>query len=158
MRRRRASGSCALAAASSSGERYSSCRSELECEWMRTHSAWTRAQPAPDLANATASRMARSESKRSLPSQWTILTFKNPEKLSAAKELAAEARGVLRVVRHTGRDVLDVDLRFREVVRHVPAARGDVVALGHPVQQDLLARDSGGEARREVAVIGEEVV
>ena len=55
---------------------------------MRTHSAWTRAQPAPDFANATASRMARSESKRSVPSQWTILTFRNPEKLSDAKRFA----------------------------------------------------------------------
>ena len=53
-------------------------------------------------------------------------------------EGAAEARGVLRVVRDAGRDVLDVDLGLREVVRHVPAAGGDVRRLRHAVQQDLL--------------------
>ena len=55
---------------------------------MRTHSAWTRAQPAPVFTNATASRIARSESKRSLPSQWKILTFWKPEKLSDANGFA----------------------------------------------------------------------
>ncbi len=55
---------------------------------MRTHSACTSAQPAPDCTYATASRMARSESKRSLPSQWTIRTFRNPEKLSEANGFA----------------------------------------------------------------------
>ena len=184
---------------------------------MRTHSACTSAQPAPDRTYATASRIARSESKRSLPSQWTIFTFRNPEKLSEANGVrglvalrngdavavvlhdeddgqllargavdglvevalgrrrlalraeddrvrpvrlhgAAEARGVLGVVRDAGRDVLDVDLGLREVVRHVPPAGGDVVPLRHPVQQDLLGRQAAGEARREVAVVREEIV
>jgi hypothetical protein len=40
------------------------------------------APPAPDRANATASRIARKESKTSRPSQWMILRFKKPEKLS----------------------------------------------------------------------------
>jgi hypothetical protein len=51
-----------------------------------------------------------------------------------------------------------VDLGLREVVRHVTPAGGDVVLLRHPVQQDLLGRQSAGEARREVAVIREEIV
>src|SRR5664280_341802 len=65
---------------------------------------------------------------------------------------------MLGMVRDAGRDVLDVNFGLREVVRHVPPAGGDVVALGHPVQQDLLGRQSAGEARREVAVIREEIV
>ena len=71
---------------------------------------------------------------------------------------AAEARGVLRVVRHAGGDVLDPDRRLGEVVRHVPPARGDVGRLGHPVQEDLLGREARGQAGRQVTVVGEEVV
>ena len=47
---------------------------------------------------------------------------------------------------------------LREVVRHVPAARGDVGRLRHAVQEDLLGRQPGGEAGRQVAVVGKEVV
>ena len=71
---------------------------------------------------------------------------------------AAEARGVLRVVRDTGRDVPDVEVVAGEVVRHVPAAGRDVGRLGHAVEENLLGGHAGGEAGRQVAVVGEEVV
>jgi hypothetical protein len=44
------------------------------------------------------------------------------------------------------------------VVGHVPAAGGDVRRLRHAVQEDLLGRQPGGEAGREVAVVGEQIV
>ena len=69
-----------------------------------------------------------------------------------------EARGVLGVVRHARRHVLDPDRGLGEVVGHVPAARGDVGRLRRAVQQDLLGGQARGEAGREVAVVGEEVV
>ena len=71
---------------------------------------------------------------------------------------ATEAGRVLRVVRDARGDVLDVDRGLREVVRHVPAARRDVVSLRHAVQEDLVDAQAGGDACREVAVIGKEVV
>ena len=78
--------------------------------------------------------------------------------LSVGLDRAAEAGGVLRVVRDAGRDVLDADLGLGEVVGHVAAARGDVGRLGHAVQEDLLGRQAGGDTGRQVAVVGEEVV
>ena len=71
---------------------------------------------------------------------------------------AGEARGVLGVVRDARRHVLDPDRGLGEVVGHVPAARGDVGGFRHAVQQDLLGGQPRGEAGRQVAVVGEEVV
>ena len=70
----------------------------------------------------------------------------------------AEARRVLRVVGDAGGDVPDVEVVPGEVVRHVPAARGDVGGLRHAVEEDLLGGDARREAGRQVAVVGEEVV
>ncbi len=49
---------------------------------MRTTGAYTIAHPSPVRTYSTASRIARKESKTSSPSQWTILRFRSPEKLS----------------------------------------------------------------------------
>ena len=71
------------------------------------------------------------------------------------RKLAAEhnAGGVLRVVGDAGRDVPDVQVVPGEVVRHVPAARGDVRGLRHAVEEDLLGGDAGrlAELERRVA-------
>jgi hypothetical protein len=55
---------------------------------MRTTVAWTIAAPEPVRTYSTASRMARNEAKTSSPSQWMILRFLKPEKLSEAMGFA----------------------------------------------------------------------
>ena len=65
---------------------------------------------------------------------------------------------MLGVVRDAGGDVPDIEVVPGEVVRHVASARRDVGRLGHAVQEDLFRGDSGGEAGRQVAVVGEQVV
>ena len=63
-----------------------------------------------------------------------------------------------RVVRDAGRYVLDADLRFGEVVGHVAAAGSHVGGFGHPVEQDLLRRESRGDGGREIPVVREQIV
>ena len=78
--------------------------------------------------------------------------------LAVSLDRPAETRGVLGMVGDARRNVLNPDLRFREVVRHVPAARRDVRRFRHAVQEDLLGGQSRGDAGGQVAVVGEEVV
>src|SRR5262249_18275007 len=78
--------------------------------------------------------------------------------LAVVADGSREADRMRRVVGNARRCVLNADLGFREMIRHVASARGDVGRLGHAVPENLFTRQARGDASRQVAVVREEIV
>ena len=55
-------------------------------------------------------------------------------------------------------DVLDMPLRFGEVVGHMPSAAGRIGRFRDAVQDDFFRRHSGRQDGQHIAVVGKEVI